>query len=334
MMGQKNGKKRSRLILTLVCTILVVAAVGVSFGVGNFLVTYAIGRTGGGGNRQVALKVDETAVAKTSESRQENAAAQKALTMAFYENVPEQAVSIQSADGLRLNAAWYEQADSHQWAILVHGYRSNHLGMLGYAQRYHDAGWQVLAPDLRACGESEGDYVGMGWPDRLDMLRWIDWILAKDPEARIVMHGVSMGGATVMMTAGEKTPDAVVAFVEDCGYTSVWDIFASELGLRFHLPTFPVLNTASLLSGIRAGYDFESASSLAQIAKCEKPMLMIHGDQDNFVPFSMLQLLYDAKPGTNKQMIAVPGAGHGMASSVMGDEYWNSVFAFIQAYMD
>lgn len=65
----------------------------------------------------------------------------------------------------------------------------------------------------------------MGWLDREDILRWIDFILADDPQAKIVIHGISMGAATTMMTAGESTPDNVKAFVEDCGYTSVWDIF-------------------------------------------------------------------------------------------------------------
>ena len=94
----------------------------------------------------------------------------------------------------------------------------------------------AVAPDLRACGESEGDYVGMGWLDRKDVLQWIDYIIEQDPEAKIVVHGISMGAATTMMTAGESTPDNVKAFVEDCGYTSVWDIFSSELQLRFGLP--------------------------------------------------------------------------------------------------
>lgn len=324
--------RKSR-IIAILCAVVVVALIGLLAFVGDFLVTYSIGRSGDGGNRQVALKVDDSAVEQVSETRMDNSLRQADLTLAFYEAVPEQPVSIQSADGLKLNAALYPNQDSHRWAIVIHGYRSNHLGMLNYAQRYHEAGYQVLAPDLRACGTSEGEYVGMGWPDRLDMLRWIDWILAKDPEASIVLHGVSMGGATVMMTSGEATPDAVRAFVEDCGYTSVWDIFASELDLRFHLPAVPVLSSASLIAKLRAGFDFGEADSVKQVAKCNKPMLFIHGDQDNFVPFSMLQKVYDAKPGDNKKMVAVPGAGHGLAATVMGDEYWTTVFDFLAPLM-
>ena len=77
----------------------------------------------------------------------------------------------------------------------------------------------MLTPDLRACGDSEGDFVGMVWLDRKDVLNWIDWITERDPDAQIVLYEISMGAATTMMTAGENTPDQVTVFIEDCGYT-------------------------------------------------------------------------------------------------------------------
>ncbi len=331
-MTEALKRKKAKRILAFAIVAVVIAFLAISIGGGQYLVTYSIGRRGGGGDRQVALSVDEKEVAKTASEVEKNAAIQKELNEQFKKDVKKQSVKILSDDGLSLNAGYFAQPESHRWAIVVHGYRGRHDHMISYAQRYYDAGYQVLAPDLRACGESEGDYVGMGWPDHLDMLRWMDWILANDPEAQIVMHGVSMGAATVMMTSGESVPEQLVAFVEDCGYTSVWDIFASELGLRFHLPTFPLLNSASVLAKLEANYSFSEASSLNQIRNCDKPMLFIHGDQDNFVPFEMEQVLYDAKPGDNKQLVAVQGAGHGYASTVLGDQYWETVFNFIDQY--
>ena len=94
------------------------------------------------------------------------------------------------------------------------------------------------------------------------ILSWINWIVAQDSDARIVIHGISMGAATTMMTAGEDTPDQVVAFIEDCGYTSVWDIFSSELKLRFGMPEFPLMYTANLFAIAKAGYSFKEASAL------------------------------------------------------------------------
>ena len=141
-----------------------------------------------------------------------------------------------------------------------------------------------------------------------------------------------MGAATTMMTAGEHTPDQVKVFIEDCGYTSAWDIFANEMRLRFHLPAFPILHTANIISRIVAGYSFSKASALTQVAHCEKPMLFIHGTADDFIPYSMMNVLYQAKPGTNKASVTAEGAGHTEAMYVLGDRYWNTVFRFIAKY--
>ena len=134
------------------------------------------------------------------------------------------------------------------------------------------------------------------------------------------------------MTAGEDTPDQVVAFVEDCGYTSVWDIFSSELKLRFGMPKFPLMYTANLFAIAKAGYSFKEASALDQVKNCEKPMLFIHGTVDDFIPYEMMDTLYQAKPGDNKEKITAPGAGHGEAMYLLGDEYWDDVFAFLNNF--
>lgn len=325
--------KKSTKILIAVLAVILVLSSAVVIGGGNYLVSYAIGRSGDGGNRQVALEVDQEAVSSVLSEREVNAAAQAERTKAFFEANPEEKVDISAKDGTPLSGFYFANEDSHLWAIVIHGYRSSHYGMLNYAERYHTAGYQVIAPDLRGCGQTGSNYVGMGWPDRLDMLEWIHWIIERDPDAVIVLHGVSMGGATVMMTSGEETPANVIAFVDDCGYTSVWDIFASELGLRFHLPTFPLLYSASAFADLRAGYRFGEASALKQVEKCEKPMLFIHGTEDDFIPYSMALTLYEAKPGDNKQLLSAENAGHGQSSEVLGETYWETVFAFLAEYL-
>jgi hypothetical protein len=328
----RQNSKRHHIGYYIIATVLiiVVAVMGL---IGNYLVDYAIGRSGDGGNRTVSLEVGETA-SDTEKLIAQNKALQQQLTDKFLAQTDSETVTITSDDGLKLSGEYYENTGSHKWVIVIHGYRSNHTRVAHFSQRYYDQGYQVLAPDLRACGDSEGDFVGMGWPDRLDILKWIDWVTDTDPEAQIVLHGVSMGAATVMMTSGEDTPDAVKVFVEDCGYTSVWDIFSSELKLRFNLPEFPVLYSANVMAMFKAGYKFGEASALEQVAKCEKPMLFIHGTQDDFVPYDMLDILYNAKPGDNKAEIIAEGAGHGEACYLLGDEYWNQVFDFVENYMN
>ncbi|MCO7108035.1 alpha/beta hydrolase [Gemmiger formicilis] len=94
--------------------------------------------------------------------------------------------------------------------------------------------------------------------------------------------------------------------------------FSSELQLRFGLPEFPILYTASGVARLRAGYSFTEASALAQVARCEKPMLFIHGTADDFIPYEMMDTLYNAKPGDNKAELTAEGAGHGEAMYALG----------------
>lgn len=148
----------------------------------------------------------------------------------------------------------------------------------------------------------------------------------------MVLHGISMGAATVMCVSGERLPDYVKCFVEDCGYTSVWDEFEHELDSQFHLPAFPLLYTTSLQCKLRYGWSFGEASPLRQVARCHKPMLFIHGDRDTYVPFAMMQRLYDAKPEP-KQMWIARGSIHAMSFRDHPLEYARRVRLFVDQYI-
>lgn len=222
----------------------------------------------------------------------------------------------------------------HDYAICLHGYTNVPAGMARYAKRFHDRGMTVLTPAARAHERSGGEYIGMGWPERRDVVKWARAIASRDPKARILIFGVSMGGATAMDVAGEKLPSQVKCIIEDCGYTSVWDEFALQLKDVFGLPSFPLLDAANIACNIRAGYDFHTASSVNQLKKATLPMLFIHGDKDTFVPYSMLDQNYDACASTVKQKLTVHGATHAKSAQTDPELYWNTVEAFLKAHFD
>ena len=237
-------------------------------------------------------------------------------------------------DGPRLHAYYVRAASpTNHTAVVVHGYTDNALYWLPIGYMYsHDLGYNILLPDLRFAGQSEGTHIQMGWFDRLDVLRWIgvaDNMFGND--LQIVVHGISMGAATTMMLSGEKTPATVRCFVEDCGYSSVWDEFEKELHVM-HLPSFPLLNCASAMCSLRYGWSFSEASSVNQLKKCRKPMLFIHGDNDTYVPFSMLQKVYDAKPAP-KEMWVAHGSEHALAYHDHTAEYTKVVATFVGKYI-
>ena len=237
--------------------------------------------------------------------------------------------------GVRLHALYAAAPEpTDRTAVIVHGYTDCAVRMLMIGYLYnHDLRYNILLPDLHYHGRSEGRAIRMGWLDRLDVLRWMEVANALfGGNTQMVVHGISMGAATTMMVAGEPQRPYVKCFVEDCGYTSVWDEFSNELKTSFGLPAFPLMHTASWLCDLKYGWNFREASALAQVAKCELPMLFIHGDADDYVPTWMVYPLYEAKPG-EKELWLVPGAGHAYSYRDNREEYTAVVRAFVGKYV-
>lgn len=240
-------------------------------------------------------------------------------------------------DGTRAHAVLIRSTKANgRTAVVVHGYTNNSIDMLHIARIYNkEMHYNIVLPDLHGHGLTGGNDIQMGWKDRIDVLKWIEMApktfgISAD-SMRIVVHGISMGAATTMCVSGEKTPKYVRCFVEDCGYTSVWDEFKHELQGRYSLPAFPLLYTASWLTKAKYGWSFKEASPLKQVAKCTKPMLFIHGDKDTFVPTWMVYPLYEAKPHPKKLWIA-PGSGHAFAYRDHRKEYIKKVEKFVNQY--
>jgi fermentation-respiration switch protein FrsA (DUF1100 family) len=223
---------------------------------------------------------------------------------------------------------------SDKIAIIVHGYSSWSGSMAAFAQYYlENLGYSVLMPDLRGHGKSEGNYIGFGWHDRKDMLQWINLMIEKHGSScQIVLHGISMGAATVLMTSGQELPDNVKCIISDCAYSSVEGILGYQLKRMFRLPYFPLLNVTSLISSLRAGYFFSEASSVNQVKKSKLPIFFIHGSEDKFVPTEMVYELYDAAASA-KELLVVEGAAHGMSFWQDLEAYKAKVEEFLEKYM-
>ena len=195
--------------------------------------------------------------------------------------------------------------------------------------------FNILLPDLSAHGQSTGDHIGMGWNERYEVEKWIDVATSMWPgdsvPPRVVLHGISMGAATVMTTAGDSLPPCVKAVVEDCGYTSVWDEFSGQMREQFGLSEFPILYTSSALCRLRYGWSFGEASPLKQVARCHLPMLFIHGGNDTFVPTEMVHRLYAAKPEP-KQLWVAPGSEHARAFTDHAEDYERVLRQFLNTY--
>ncbi len=224
-----------------------------------------------------------------------------------------------------------EPANAQGTAIVVHGYGDNHFVFLYLVRMYRDyLNYNVLFPDLQYHGYSEGDHIQMGWYDRLDLLKWIEVAHGIFDDDFMVLHGVSMGAATVMMASGEQLPDYVRCIVEDCGYSSVVSQFNNNRRQSFPFVAPDILQSASLVCRHKYGWGFWEATTLTQLPGCTIPMYFIHGDADDFVPVENLYKNFEAKSQGYKEYWIVPGAVHANSFAKYPEEYKARVADFLK----
>lgn len=251
----------------------------------------------------------------------------------WYDNTYHQEVIIKNRKGKNLHAVEFRNpSNSNIWVIMPHGWTNVNREMSGYAIEHYRRGFNVLLPDMRGHNNSEHKFVTMGWMDRLDIVDWINSIVKENPKSKIIIHGVSMGGATTMMTTGERLPKNVVLAIEDCGFSSVKDIFVDQAIRKYHIPPKIVIPQASLVCKIINGFFFGEASCITQLKKSKTPTLFIHGDKDDFVLPSNLDKVYRACAAPKAKYI-VKGAEHALSSHCFHEEYWEVVDAFLERYL-
>ena len=242
-------------------------------------------------------------------------------------------VSILSYDGLRLCAKLLPCENARGSILLMHGYRGAGIHDFSCALRFfHELGLNILLPDERASGKSEGKYVCFGVRERYDCLDWARWLAVRYGSALpIVLDGISMGATTVLMAAGLGLPENVRFIIADCGFSSPDAIITHVLKSWMHLPKFPFVYLGSLYARLLAGFGFREASTLDAMRSNHIPILFAHGKADTFVPYSMTQAAYDACVA-EKALLLVDGAGHGMSYLIERQRYEALVLSFFEKY--
>ncbi|MEG1193847.1 MAG: alpha/beta hydrolase [Clostridia bacterium] len=225
-------------------------------------------------------------------------------------------VSIKSRDGLALAGKYLACPGSENTILMVHGYRSSCENDFSCAfQAFYERGFNLLTIDQRAHGKSEGTYILFGAAERYDVVEWVNFLDATYHPKRIVLHGISMGASTVLMALDQGLSKSVVGAVADCGFTTPAQIQAYVMRRVLHMSPKWLLPGVGLIAKIRTGYWMYGASATESVRRAQVPVLFIHGDDDDYVPFRMGQANYDACPEP-KWLCAVPGAGHGVSYMV------------------
>ena len=243
-------------------------------------------------------------------------------------------MTLQAEDGATLVGYVYRaDCPTNAWVLCVHGYAGSHDEMEAVAMRYCMAGYNALAVDLRAHGESEGAIVGMGWLDRRDIVSWCAMLdEGYGPDTTIVLHGWSMGAAAVMAATGESDlPASVAGCIEDCGYASFDSLF--EMAFASVPKPIASLMRKGAQSFIRQKFEgIEGEAPIAHaIESSSTPTLFMHGDHDRVVSPSDLDTLYNACGAHDKKRVLIRNAGHCQAVIADTEAYFRETIGFADA---
>jgi len=240
-----------------------------------------------------------------------------------------QEVGFESTDGLALKGWWVPGDGSSRVVVLVHGLEGNKAGeqVLRTASVYSGAGYGVLMFDLRGHGESEGERTSLGYQEVRDVrgaLSWLEEEHGFEPN-EVVLHGWSMGGATVLRAAPRT---GVAAVVEESGYADLQLLLRDRLPESSGLPSF--FNPGIFLMA-KLFLDFDPwavrpSEDAAKLAEEGVPLLIIHSTGDEVVPFEHAEMLAASYP--DAEFWKIEGYDHVQAYA--HPEYHHKLLDFLE----
>lgn len=223
--------------------------------------------------------------------------------------------------------------ENSKWVVILHGYNGSMEDIYDIAMHYVEKGYNVLMPDLRAHGESEGSFFGMGWLDRMDVINWIDVILKDNPSAEVVIHGIDMGADAALMLTGEPVKSSVKAIVAEGAYTNAWEVVKQEYKTRHEKwPVFPLLHMINPVMKVWAGYSLKEADAVKQVKNSNIPILLIRGENDTYATEEMTNQL-DKAIASEHEVFTVPTGTHEDCRYAEPENYYKKTFDFVGKYI-
>nr|WP_316621694.1 alpha/beta fold hydrolase [uncultured Ruminococcus sp.] len=238
--------------------------------------------------------------------------------------------TIRSYDGLKLSARYFEGDDDKPLCICFHGYRGSAVrDFAGIGLHLIHEGYNVLIVDERAHWRSQGHTICFGIKERFDVISWVKFANKRfGKDKSIFLFGISMGGGTVLMASGQRLPRNVKGIVADCPFNSPKDIIkhvCRKIKLNPDL-LWPIIWLAGLVYG-RLRVNATTAAD--EVKRSKIPIVILHGEADDFVPMSMSKEVQKANPSMI-EMHTFPHADHGMSYFEDEERYIGIVEGFIE----
>ncbi|MCI8590029.1 MAG: alpha/beta hydrolase [Clostridiales bacterium] len=254
-------------------------------------------------------------------------------THAALQNSPHEDIWITSFDGKKLHGVLFPNHQSNHFIVMMHGYHSCSEYDFGKIARFYERlGYGLLFITQRSHRESEGRLITYGGKEKYDCLSFCQRLVSLYPACKIILHGISMGGATVMLAGALDLPKNVKGLIDDCGYSSAFDEIAYVARHRMHLPIIAV-QAANLFSRLLTGVSWHSVSVSQAVGRNQLPKLFIHGEADELVPYEMGLANFKAA-SSEKTFVSVPHAGHAMAHFVDAEKVEKALCTFTRTVFE
>lgn len=245
-----------------------------------------------------------------------------------YNQIQKEEIYIESDYNCKLHGIYFPLEGAIDTVIVVHGYSYNLFGSVKFMTFFRNQGYNVLIYDQRGHGKSGPSLCSMGHIEKEDLKKWVDYIVERNgTKGRIGTHGTSMGGATVLLHgAMDHRVDFIIA---DCPFAKVWDQFSHVLKTERHLPVFPILHAATLVSYFRIGTTFSNIAPIKVLKDIKVPIFFVHGKEDGYIPPKASEDMYNVYAGP-KRLYLANDADHAYAYFEHPDRYEEEVRAFLK----
>ncbi|UMZ72733.1 alpha/beta hydrolase [Natranaerofaba carboxydovora] len=245
-------------------------------------------------------------------------------------------VQFSSLDGEENLSGWFLEGEmSNGIIIFAHGYGQNRLVDevgLSLAEDYLSEGYKVLMFDFRNSGESSGDRTTIGQYEKYDLLGAVEFVSSEYVEDNepIILHGFSMGAATAIIAGAEDSRvDGVIA---DSPFDDLFGYLEDNLSYWTGLPEFPFNYTILTLTPIVTDLDPDKVSPVKAVEDYDIPLLLIHGDEDETIPYEVSKYIKYASSDDKTELVIIPGADHVVGYLEDREKYMGSVFDFIDYF--
>ncbi len=252
------------------------------------------------------------------------------FNQASYDKINKQQFTVMSDFGYLLSCELLKpEQTTGKLAILCHGFSRSKYGSMIYAEIFLKLGYKVLIYDHRNHGLSGKAYTSMGYFEKYDLKKIVDWCYQRyGPDISIVTHGESMGGATVILHQG--IDPRISCVISDCAYSDLKQLLVHQLHTYYHLPKL-LIPAESLITYLRAGFWYRDVSPIRVVSRMKRPLLLIHGKRDRYVPASMAKQMYACKKN-KKAIYLVAGATHAQSCMKNPVGYAERVEEFLRRY--